>query len=95
MPDQATMDEQGMKGFQMVVWHGVYAPKGTPAAVIDKLNGAVRAGLNNAAFQARMKDLGADVVPEAKRTPQGLKTWLQAETERLGGVIRSAGTYAD
>jgi hypothetical protein len=42
-----------------------------------------------------MKDLGAEVVPEAKRTPQGLKTWLQAETDRLGAVIRSAGTYAD
>jgi hypothetical protein len=42
-----------------------------------------------------MKDLGADVVPESKRTAQGLKSWLQSETERLGVVIRTAGTYAD
>ena len=79
----------------MVVWHGVYAPKGTPPAVLEKLNGAVRAALNNPGFQTRMKELGADVVPESKRTSQGLKSWLQAETERLGLVIRSAGTYAD
>ena len=95
MPDQPSLDEQGMKGFQMVVWHGVYAPKGTPPAVLEKLNGAVRAALNNPGFQTRMKELGADVVPESKRTSQGLKSWLQAETERLGLVIRSAGTYAD
>jgi len=95
IPDAPTLDEQGLKGFQVVVWHGVYAPKGTPQPVIARLNGAVRAALKDPQFQARMKDLGAEVVPEAKQTPEGLRTWLVAETDRWGPVIRAAGVYAD
>lgn len=95
LPDAPTLDEQGLKGFQVVVWHGVYAPKGTPQPVVAKLNAAVRAALKDPQFQARMKDLGAEVVPEAKQSPEGLRTWLAAETDRWGPVIRAAGVYAD
>ncbi|KQT11435.1 tripartite tricarboxylate transporter substrate-binding protein [Ramlibacter sp. Leaf400] len=95
MPEVPTLAEQGLKGFQMVVWHGIYAPKGTPPAVVQKVNAAVRAALKDPAFQQRMKDLGAEIVPEAKQSPDGLKTWLKTETDRLGPVIRAAGAYAD
>ena len=78
MPDAPTLNEGGLKGFEVVVWHGVYAPKGTPAAVIEKFNAALRTALKDPAFANRMTDLGAELVPDAKQTPEGLKSWLQS-----------------
>jgi len=95
LPQAPTLDEQGLKGFQMVVWHGIYAPKGTPQPVLQKVNAAVRGALKDPAFQQRMKELGAEIVPEAKQTPDGLRSWLKSETDRVGPVIRAAGAYAD
>lgn len=95
MPDTPTLDEQGLKGFQVVVWHGIYAPKGTPPAIVARLNGAVRAALKDPQFVARMKELGAEIVPEAKQSPEGLRSWLKAETDRWSPVIKAAGVYAD
>jgi tripartite-type tricarboxylate transporter receptor subunit TctC len=95
LPNAPTLNEQGMNGFQVVVWHGVYAPKGTPAAVIDRINGAVRAALKDPTVSQRMSELGAEIVPEAKQTPDGLRTWLKTEIDRWGPVIRAAGVYAD
>ena len=95
LPQAPTMDEQGMKGFQVVVWHGIYAPKGTPAPAIEKIQAAVRSALKDPVVLQRMTDLGAEVVPDAKLTPEGLRTWLQAETDRYGPMIRKAGNYAD
>ena len=95
LPQAATLDEQGLKGFQVVVWHGIYLPKGTPAPVVEKLQAAVRAALKDPAFAQRMTDLGAEIVPDAKLTTEGLRGWLQAETDRYGPMIRKAGAYAD
>ena len=95
LPQAATLDEQGLKGFQVVVWHGIYLPKGTPAPVVEKLQTAVRAALKDPAFVQRMTDLGAEIVPDAKLTTEGLRGWLQAETDRYGPMIRKAGAYAD
>jgi len=95
LPDALTLHESGLKDFEVIVWHGVYAPKGTPAAVIDKVGAAVRASLKDPAFAARMADLGAEIVPESKQSPEGLRSWLQSEINKWGPVIRSAGVYAD
>ena len=95
LPDALTLNESGLKDFEVIVWHGVYAPKGTPAAVIDKVGSAIRASLKDPAFTARMADLGAEIVPESKQSPEGLRTWLQSEIGKWGPVIRSAGVYAD
>ena len=95
LPDAPTLEEQGLKGFQVVVWHGIYAPKGTPQPALDKVNAAVRAALKDATVQQRMAELGAEIVPEAKQTPEGLHTWLKTEIDRWGPVIRNAGVYAD
>lgn len=95
LPDAPTLNESGLKDFEVIVWHGVYAPKGTPAAVIDKVGSALRASLKDPAFTARMADLGAEIVPESKQSPEGLKSWLQSEINKWGPVIRSAGVYAD
>jgi len=95
LPEAPTLDEQGLKGFQVVVWHGIYAPKGTPAAAIEKVNAAVRAALKDPTFQQRMSELGAEIVPDSKLTPEGLRSWLKAEIDRYGPMIKAAGVYAD
>jgi tripartite-type tricarboxylate transporter receptor subunit TctC len=95
LPDAPTLSESGLKDFEVLVWHGVYAPKGTPAAVIDKVGSAIRTSLKDPAFATRMADLGAEIVPESKQSPEGLRTWLQSEINKWGPVIRSAGVYAD
>jgi tripartite-type tricarboxylate transporter receptor subunit TctC len=95
LPDAPTLNEQGLRNFEVVVWHGVYAPKGTPKEAIDKVNAAVRAALKDPTMMQRMSELGAESVPESKQTPQGLQTWLKSEVDRWGPVIRAAGVYAD
>jgi len=95
LPDAPTLAEQGLKGFQVVVWHGVYAPKGTPKEATEKINAAIRAALKDPVVATRMADLGAEIVPDAKLTPEGLRSWLKLETDRWGPVIKSAGVYAD
>ncbi len=95
LPDTPTLDEGGVRGFEVKVWHGVYAPKGTPAAATERFGSALRAALKDPVVMARMSELGADIVPEAKQTPEGLRTWLKAEIDKWGPLIRAAGQYAD
>lgn len=95
LPDSPTLQEGGVKGFEVKVWHGVYAPKGTPPEVVAKFNEALRAALKDPAFTQKMAELGAEIVPDAKQTPAGLQSWLQAEVDKWGTVIRKAGVYAD
>src|ERR1700682_2220666 len=77
LPDAPTLDEQGLKDFEVIVWHGVYAPKGTPREALDKVNGALRAALRDPEVASRFADLGGQIVPESKQTPAGLRDWLK------------------
>ena len=95
LPDAPTLDEQGLKGFEVVVWHGIYAPKGTPKPIIDKMNQAVRAALKDPAVVQKMTELGAEIVGEDKLTPESLQAWLKSEIDKWGPIIRSTGTFAD
>ncbi|GCL63113.1 hypothetical protein AQPW35_21940 [Rubrivivax pictus] len=95
LPDAPTLAEQGLKGFEVVVWHGIYAPKNTPKDATEKFAAALRAALKDPTVVQRMTELGAEFVPDAKLTPEGLRSWLKQETERWGPVIKSAGVYAD
>jgi tripartite-type tricarboxylate transporter receptor subunit TctC len=95
LPDVPTLDEQGLKDFEVLVWHGVYAPKGTPKEALDRLNVALRAALKDPEVVSRLEELGAQVVPEAKQSPAALRDWLRAEIEKWQPVIRKAGVYAD
>ena len=95
MPEVPTLAEQGLTGFQVVVWHGVYAPKGTPKAALDRFGAALSAALKDPTVAARLVELGAVIVPEDKQTPAGLQTWLQQEIARYGPVIKAAGQFAD
>jgi tripartite-type tricarboxylate transporter receptor subunit TctC len=95
MPEVPTLAEQGLTGFQMVVWHGVYAPKGTPKVAIEKFGAALRTALKDPAVSSKLTELGAMIVPDEKQTPAGLQTWLQQETLRYAPVIKAAGQFAD
>jgi tripartite-type tricarboxylate transporter receptor subunit TctC len=95
LPQVPTLEEQGLKGFEVKVWHGMYAPKGTPAAVLDKLGAALRSAMADPMVKQRLTDLSSDVVSADKMTPAGLKTYLEAEINKWGPVIKKAGVYAD
>jgi len=95
LPDAPTLEESGLKGFEVKVWHGIYAPKGTPAAMVDRFAVALRVALKDPTIVARMTELGAEIVPEAKQTPEGLRSWLKPEIDKWGALIRAAGSYAD
>ena len=87
--------EAGLPGFEVTVWHGVYAPKGTPKPVVDKLVAALQAGIADAGFVQKMHDLGSVVVSKDKATPEGLRNHLKAEIDKWTPIIRKAGVYAD
>jgi len=95
LPDAPTLSEQGLTDFEVVVWHGVYVPKGTPPEAIQKLNEALRAALRDPVVAARFAELGAQIVPESKQTPAGLRDWLKSEIDKWHPVILKAGVYAD
>ncbi|SCK58889.1 Tripartite-type tricarboxylate transporter, receptor component TctC [Variovorax sp. HW608] len=95
LPGIPTLDEQGLKGFDVRVWHGVYAPRGTPKPVLDKLNVALRAALQDDMVKRRIADLSSEIVPMDKVTPEALRTHLVSEVEKWGKVIRAAGIQGE
>jgi tripartite-type tricarboxylate transporter receptor subunit TctC len=90
-----TLDSQGLKGFNVSIWHGMYAPKGTPAAVVEKVNTALKASLKDADFIKKQEALGAVVVTDARLTPAEHKKFVAAEIAKWGPAIKAAGQYAD
>ena len=90
-----TLDESGLKGFNVSVWHGMYAPKGTPKAVIDKLNAALRTSLKDPEFIKRQEALGAVVMTDARLAGAEHKKFVEAEIGKWGPAIKAAGQYAD
>jgi len=95
LPDTPTLLETGLKDFEVIVWHGIYAPKGTPKAALDKFNAALKAALKDPAVAPRMAELGGQIVSESRQTPAGLRDWLKAEIEKWTPVIRASGSYLD
>ncbi len=95
LPNVPTLDEQGLKAFEVKVWHGMYAPKGTPKEVIDKLNAALKTAMADPHVKQRLAELSSDIPSADKMTPEGLRTHLTAEIAKWGPVIKKAGIYAD
>jgi tripartite-type tricarboxylate transporter receptor subunit TctC len=95
LPNVPTMDEAGLKGFEVSVWHGLYAPKSTPKPVVDKLTKALQEAIKDATVKQRFADLGAEPVTEKGATPEALRTLLKAEIDKWGPIIKKAGVYAD
>ena len=90
-----TLDEAGVKGFEVSVWHGLYAPRGTPKAVVDKLNTVLRAALKDPEFVKRQEALGAVVITDARLGTVEHKKFVEAEIAKWSPIIKAAGQYAD
>ncbi|MFC5605475.1 tripartite tricarboxylate transporter substrate-binding protein [Variovorax soli] len=95
LKDIPTLDESGLKNFQVTIWHGMYAPKGTPAPILKKLNDALKVALKDPDFIKKQEGLGAVVVNDKRVEPAEHKKFVQAEVARFGPVIKAAGVYAD
>ncbi len=95
LKDIPTLQEQGLKGFEVAVWHGIYAPKGTPKPALDALVAALQSALKDANVKLRLADLGTEPVAQNRATPEALKSHLKSEIDRWGPVIKKAGQYAD
>ena len=95
MPDVPTVDESGLKGFEVTVWHGIWAPHGTPKPIIDKLAKALQAALRDPSIVARFAGLGTEPVPQEQATPAALGAHLKSEIAKWAPIIKKAGIYAD
>lgn len=95
LKDVPTLDEQGLKGFSIAIWHGLYAPKGTPKPVIDRLSASLQEALKDPTVKQRFNDLGTDPVDTKRATPEALRSHLKAEIDKWGPIIKAAGVYAD
>ncbi len=95
LKDLPTLQEAGLKDFQVTIWHGLYAPKGTPADVQKKLNDALRIALKDPDFIKKQEGLGAVVVSDKRMEPAEHKKFVAAEIAKWSPIIKAAGVYAD
>jgi len=90
-PDIPTVDEAGLPGFHFAAWHGIWAPKGTPADIVDKLNRAVVTTLADASVRERLTKIGQQIPPRERQTPEALATQQRAEIEQWRPIVGAAG----
>jgi putative tricarboxylic transport membrane protein len=95
LPDIPTLQESGVKGADVSIWHALYAPKGTPKPVIDKLVASLQAALKESSVNQRFAELGAVTVSVDRQNPQALQKFLKSEIDKWGPIIKKAGQYAD
>jgi tripartite-type tricarboxylate transporter receptor subunit TctC len=95
LPNIPTADEAGLHGFEVGIWHGLYAPKGTPKAVVDRLNKALMFALHDATVKQRFADLGTEPIDDKLATPAAHHAHLAAEIAKWKPIIEKAGKFAD
>jgi tripartite-type tricarboxylate transporter receptor subunit TctC len=93
--DTPTLQEAGFKDFSVTIWQGLYAPKGTPPAVLKKLNDALKMAVKDADFIKKQELGGASVITDNRVEPAGHKAFVMSEMARWAPVIKAAGIYAD
>jgi tripartite-type tricarboxylate transporter receptor subunit TctC len=93
-PNIPTVDEAGLPGFYVSVWHGLWAPKATPADVITRLDDSVRRALADRNVRQRLAEIGQDIPPTEQQTPEGLRTLQKAEADKWWPIIKAAGIKA-
>ena len=86
-----TLDEAGLKNFELVVWHGLYAPKGTPKPVVDKLIALLQETVKDPTLKSQLAVIGAEPVPVSKANPESLRNQLKSEIEKWAKIIKAAG----
>jgi tripartite-type tricarboxylate transporter receptor subunit TctC len=95
LKDVPTAAEAGLPGFELSVWHGMYAPKGTPKPVADKIVASMQAALKDPDLVKRFTDLGSVIVAPDRQTPDALGKYLKTEIDKWAPIIKKAGEYAD
>jgi len=95
LPEVPTFDEQGLANFEVLVWFALWAPKGLPKPVFDKLVTGLQSAVVDPAFKAKVNDFGGEPVPVAKANPEALRSFFQAEIDKWRPIIQKAGVYAD
>jgi tripartite-type tricarboxylate transporter receptor subunit TctC len=94
-PDIPTLDEAGLAGFDMSLWHGLWAPKATPKTIIARLNAVVTDALADPMMRARLADLAQEIFPPDQQTPEALGAFQKAEIEKWWPIIKAAGIKAE
>jgi tripartite-type tricarboxylate transporter receptor subunit TctC len=95
LPSVPTMDESGLPGFEVSVWHALYAPRSTPKSVIGILTKALQTALHDSNVKQRFAELGTEPVADNRATPEALRAHLKAEIDKWAPIIKKAGVYAD
>ncbi len=95
LPDIPTLDEQGMTGFDMVVWNAMYAPRNTARAAMDRLVAAFQAAVVDPEFSAYLERIGSQPVPRELSSPAGLQAYVKKEVERWSSLLKAAGAPQD
>src|SRR5690606_4468771 len=95
LPDLPTLDKSGLPNFEVAVWHGLYAPKGTPKNVVDQLASALQHALKDPTVKQRFADLATEPVSQERTTPEALGKHLKTEIEKWSPIIKAAGQFAD
>ena len=95
LKDYPSLNEMGLKGFNLTIWHGLYAPKGTPPAILKQLNDALKVALKDPEFVKRQEGLGAVVVNDNRVSPEGHKAFVTGEIAKLKPAIEASGKIAD
>ncbi len=95
LPDLPTSGQGGLPGFEVSVWHGLYAPKGTPAPIVARLNQALVKALQDEGISRRFADLGTAPVAAARATPEIHRQFWQADIAKWRPLIQAAGQFAD
>jgi tripartite-type tricarboxylate transporter receptor subunit TctC len=95
LKDYPSLQEMGLKGFDLTIWHGLYAPKGTPPAILAQLNTALKAALKDPDFIKKQEGLGAVVVTDKRVEPAAHKAFVASEIAKLKPVIEGAKQFAD
>lgn len=95
VPGVPTATGAGLQGFEIAVWHGVYAPRGTPAPVVARLNQALRVALRDPRVVQRLNELGSPPEPESRQTPEAHRAHVAAEIAKWRPILQAAGQFAD
>ena len=94
-PELPTLNESGLRDFDLSVWYGLVVPKGTPKPIADQLSAALRAAISDATVVKRLAEFGAQPVSQDRATPDAFTAFLRADVAKWAPVIKAAGVYAD